>query len=558
MSKPKIFKVLDDRINVDSPKILVTEDGPNSSTYQSVLPSDPTSLNPTFSIQTPSVATGINRKMYWRMAGSLVITGTNMTNLTAENRIAFRQFPLQQCCSSVQVQVNDSTMSIGNLSQIISGILRKGLTSKSMAQGLSDTNARPDAVNNYRYAMGADGIFNAPGQSAYSDYSDPSRCKGITAVTFDSATQVTVSFDIVEPIVVPPFEYGDDAHTKSIFGVHTLQVTCNMSNVHRALSIALGGTTSTVSAVSLSPTAQSLLVGFVTPKDTSIMHSLDRDYLYGFTNVQSFFTTITSGAVTSGSSVSGSSNSIDLPVVPKGFIVYATYSETDRSNASLSDPDLMLPITSIQCQFMTRSGLLAGATRDQLYQLNVKNGVTGPAWQWRGDRLVSAAGGSPYARGSGNILYIDCAQDLSLPDGIHPGMMMKSQFSVDSVTVTNNAGKTLTAPRLVIIALTDGILRNKDGASMVSLGNIPQGLDLKDATPIMKSELMALSAEGGYGGGFFDFLKKVGKVARHFITPVTALIAPEAVPIAAAVQKAVGGKKQKQKQKQHKLEQLLM
>lgn len=542
----KIVKIVDDRINVDAPKFLIAEDGPSSSTYQVVTPSDPSTLNPVFTVQLPSNATGLNRRMYWRMRGTLTLTGTNLETLQLTNRVAFRQFPLQSACTSVQVQINDSTLSIGNIGQIISGLLRKGLTSKTLGQGLSDVNCAPDLTANYSQAVGASGIFDPPGNAPYSNYTSQSRCQGITGFAVappgPGSTSMTLTFDIQEPVVCPPFEYGDSASSKSLFGINTLQITANMANFHRMLSIALDGTTATVSAVTVVPDLQQLHVGFVTPKDRSVVQR-EKEYIYGYTNVQSFISTMTSGAVLTGTTVTGTSNVIDLPVVPKGFIVYATYSETDRSNPALSLPDICLPIQSIQCSFMTRSGLLAGATAEQLYQMNVKNGVSFPAWAHFGDQLIGSSSVAPFPRGCGNMLYIDSAQDLSLPDGVTPGMAVRAQFAVDSVTCLNPYTGSLVAPRLIVIALTDGLLRNKDGASSTVLGGIPDKDDerLKDATTTLRSDLTRMSMDGGYGGGFFDFLKKAAKTILPIAGPIASMLVPELAPVVGLAQKALGG-----------------
>ena len=548
MADYRVLKVVDDRINVDQVKVLVTEDGPASSTFQVVTPSDPASTNPVFTIQLPSNATGLNRRMYWRMAGSIVITGTNLDQLQLANRVCFRQFPLQSACTSVQVQINDSTLSIGNLSQIIAGLLRKGITSKSLGSGLSDVNCAPDLTADYSQALGASGIFDPPGNAPYSNYSSQSRTQGIltfaVAPPGPGSTSMTLTFDIQEPIICAPFEYGDDANSKSLFGVNTLQISCNMANFHRMLSLALTGTAATVTSVALTPTLQQMLVSFVTPKDRSLL-TPDRMYMYGYTNVQSYISTLTTGAVLSGTTVSGTSNVIDLPVVPKGFIVYATYSETDRANPAISLPDICLPIQAIQCSFMTRSGLLAGAGPDQLYQLNVKNGVSFPAWAHFGSQLVASSSTAPFPRGCGNILYIDTAQDLSLPDGVCPGMSIRSQFAVDSATFLNPSPNALTAPRLIVIALTEGILRNKDGASSTILGGVPGTDDerMRNATAVMRSELTRMGANAGYGGGFFDFLKKAAKTLLPIAAPIVSALAPEFAPLVGVAQSALGGAK---------------
>jgi hypothetical protein len=551
MASYKTVKVVDDRINIDAPRFLVTDEGPSSSTYQVVTPADPASLNPVFTVQLPSNSTGLNRKMMWRMQGSLTITGTNLEQLQYADRVAFRQFPIQSACTSVQVQVNDSTVSIGNLSQIISGLLRKGVTSKSLGGSLSDVNCAPDLTAEYDQAMGATGIFEAPGNAPYSNYTSQSRCQGFTSFTPTpavSATSMVIQFDIQEPIVAPPFEYGDAASQKSIFGLNTLQISANLGNFHRMLSIALAGTAATISSVALAPTVQQLQVNFVTPKDRSLVDP-QREYLYGFTQAQSFISTLDSGTVAAGATTTGSSNVVDLSVVPKGFLVWASYSEVDRANASQSLPDVCFPIQAISCSFMTRSGLLAGATADQLYQMNVKNGVSYPAWAHHGDQLVSSGAVAPFPRGAGGVLYIDCAGDLSLPDGVSPGMAIRSQFSIDSITTLNPSGQGFTAPRLFVVALTDGLLSNKGGSSSIMLGGVKGDDDssLKDAPTVMRSELTRLGANGGYGGGFWDSLKKVARAIIPALAPVAAAAAPQYASIiepgAALATKALGGKK---------------
>jgi len=552
MAKYQTVKVVDDRINVDAPRFLVTDEGPSSSTYQVVTPADPSSLNPVFTVQLPSNSTGLNRKMFWRMQGQIVITGTDLEQLQYADRVAFRQFPIQNACTSVQVQVNDSTVSIGNLSQIISGLLRKGVTSKTLGGTLSDVNCAPDLTSDYQDAMGATGIFEPPGNAPYSNYSAQSRTQGFTSFTpspATAATTMTIAFDIVEPLVAPPFEYGDAASSKSLFGINTLQISANLGNVARMLSIALGGTAATISSVALTPSVQQLHVNYVTPKDRSVVDP-QREYLYGFTQAQSFISTLDSGTVAAGATTTGSSNVVDLSVVPKGFLVWASYSEVDRASASQSLPDICFPIQSLSCSFMTRSGLLAGATADQLYQMNCKNGVAYPAWAHHGDQLVSSGASAPYPRGAGNVLYIDTAGDLSLPDGVSPGMSIRSQFSIDSITVLNPSGSGFTAPRLFVVALTEGLMSNKGGSTSIMLGGVAGKDDasVKDAPSVMRSELVRLGANGGYGGGFWDSLKKVARSIIPALAPVAAKALPQYAsviePAAHLATKALGGKRQ--------------
>lgn len=663
----EVVKVVDDRLSSNHTKVLEARIGPNSETFMQITASNQLTTSPVFTIQLPSYATGLSRRVVWHMEGSLVIQGENLQLLGGPpgedypyfDTVGFAQFPIQRACSSMTVQVNDATLSIGNIGAILPALLRKGLTSKEIGGALSLTNAAPDFTSDYSFDApnmyidytnqsyiqwgsthsakfsATDGVT----KDGYSNYVADSRIKGILSYTYNatSATQLTIGFSIHEPLVIPPFEYSSESHSKSIFGCNTLQVNAQITAPHRMLSIALNSypamtasvnnvttalsvaltaattysalyvtaltesipasttitltlgsdtqnvttttlarvgdtqinilpvaaayafTTSTVvtaqitlgaeeqvtvSSVQLLPTAQYLSVNYVTASDS--FYAVDRPYLYGFGSVQSWQSTISSGYYTLGQTIQGSSSTFDLPIIPKGFIVYCTYSEVDRLDATQSLPDVFFPCTAIQVSFMTRSGLLSSASKAELYNMNVRNGVNFPYWASGGLQLLgsyntaSAAGHSVPANnilafrrlanpiGSGNILYIDVAGDLSLPEGLTPGMAIKTQFSVTSATFVNNmpnynlntpqtapaisGGRN--APQIVVIAITDGLLTNYHGSSQVELGGIIGNTVVLDdtATQVMRTEMSRIQRDGGFGGSKFgSWLKDVGR-----------------------------------------------
>lgn len=545
-----MLRVTDDRIAVQGPKYLVTEDGPSSSTFTPTLPNDPGSLSPNFSIRPSSQASGINRQMLWKMRGQLTVTGTNLEALTSvAGRVAFRQFPLQSACDSCEVSLNDTTFTIGTLNQVLHGLLAKGTTSKTYGQELSLVNCCPDILTDYESAVGTP-LFEAPSGNPYSDYTSGSRTKGALSISVApavAATSMVIDFELVEPLICAPFEYASDSSNKALFGVNTMQVTLNISNVHRMLSMAIPAG-STVSSVSLKPTYQALLTSFVTASSNSLFSQNER-YYYGFVQPQSYVTPLSSAAIQPQETVGGSSNTIDFSVVPKGFLVFATVSESDRTNPALSIPSFNFSIESIQCSFASRSGLLSGATKEQLYVMSQRNGINLPAQYWLGQGLGSSVGSS--ATGAGGVLYIDCAADLSLPEGLSPGMAFKSQFSIDSIVVRNQTSKAYSGIRLFVVALTQGLLTNEGGSTVRMLGGVPvQNSDELEKLPtIMRSEVERLGRNGGYGGAvlggkngrrFMRFLRGLGKAAK-FAAPIVERALPESRPYIESARSLLGG-----------------
>jgi len=514
--------VLDDRLDCPDRVTMVTSLGPESTTYIRQPASNMTSTQPVFSIQLPSYATGCSRRVMWNLKGEVTIRGTGLDHLLpapqsgdGAHRIAFRQFPLQSTLSSIQVQLNDTLLSLPDPSKFLHALLRKGVTSKTLAGPLSMVNAVPDTVNDYVYEYGAKhkkgtSIFNEPFLQGYSNYATSSRRIGMGPMGTNAIfTELTFEVDIHEPLVCPPFEYSPDSNTKSIFGVNTIQVTCNMAHIHRMLSIAVDPNLTSIDSVTLVPTEQHLSINYVTPPPSLIREG---QFIYGYTNVQAY--SFPCGNAAAGVDIKGSSGVVDLPVIPKGFIVFVTPNDNVRNDPTISIPDLMFPINAIQVSFHTKSGLLSSADQIELYNNNIRNGVEYPYAAAVGLEQFVQQGSVP-VYGSGNILYIDTAADLSLPEDMMPGMSMKTQFAVTSFSATNNSGDNQDQPEIHILALTDGVISNDRGSSSQQLGGVsPQ--TVSDCSSVLRSDVERLQREGGFGGKFSlgKALKKLSSTAQ--------------------------------------------
>lgn len=525
--KIKTLLVRDSRLPAgkkDGATIMVPT-GPESVFWETIQPADPTSLNPQYQINLASQLTGLSRTVWWEFSGSLTVTGTALNLLQVNNRVALRQFAMTSCCNAMNISFGSSNVSLGGLNQYISGLLRVGNGSESGVGIQSACASMPDTVSDYEDCVGRrDSPFAPVGDYPVSSYDSPPRTVGITGITVNGpATSMVVSFTVREPLVISPMGYTDDSKEKALYGLNKVTVTMTMGAFHRALSLAIPAG-STVSAVTLAPTSSSLICTFITPDADSMAVAMTeaRTFRYDYTDLQPQFSTLTGGVVAPGATVTASGNAFRLGVIPTKFIIYATYSETDRLDPTQSLPDVCLPITSITIQAGTKSGLLSGAPITSLWELSYKNGGRTPFYIYDGrEQVSSATTAGTGANGAGAPLVLDTAADLGLPAQTVPGQSISYQFAVTSVTVRNNMKIALTAPRLIVIPVVSGILENTAGQTVIINGGVPDrdAIDFKMASSIMSSEYHSASNSAGYGGGRFgDFFKKafndVGKVLK--------------------------------------------
>jgi len=511
-------------------------DGPASTTYQTVVPSDPASLNPNFVIQTPSVNSGINRMLRLSAAGSFTIRGTGLKNLINVSNIALRQFALQSMMASCTLNLNDFSVSLASSYQYIQALGLLSNSSENLNSSQSTGACMPDRWSTYAAeAASPGGAFDVAGFGPYNDFGGSGRTADIKSITFsEDETSAVVTFDTSEPLIISPLEYGT-TESKSLFGINTLQLTCAYNYFNRGLSYVVPSGTS-VSSVDLALTYQGIDVCFITPTDRSLVEKPLKT-TYSWTQVSQFTTTV-GGTVSPGSSISFSTNSFELPVVPGRYLIFAAPSQNDLQDATQSIPNICFPISQVSVQFGSRGGLLSGATPRQLYDISRRNGVKQSYPIWSGQPVVTSGGDYGYTY-CGGPLCISTAADLSLPDDMCPGMSVRTQFTLNG-TLKNHTAKAWTNIRVVVLALVSGSITSRDGTTSGSLGGITQAemKKAKEMSPlgdITMSE--ALNATGYSGGSWWDSFK------QGFMMPINAVksIAPAILPFIGHGGASVGG-----------------
>ena len=541
------LRVLDPRLARESQVVDIINEGPSSVTYQSVVCPDPTSLQPSFVIQPPSVLSGVNRTMRLRVRGTLTVTGTNLDGFTlTTNRVALRQFALQSCLQSLQVQLNDASVSLGSLGLYVAGLAQVSYTSASMASAGSTFPSRPDMFTDYQDEVGLPGgLFSSEGDGPYGDAVVSGRCAEITSITLVGTTQLNIGFDVAESLIISPFNYSE-RENKAVYGIQTMTISLAYSNVHRMLSLAPGagvGGAATISGVTLAPTNQVLECSYVTPNDASLIQR-PIGHVYDYCQAQQYTTSV-GGTFTPGATISASSNSIELPVIPSKVLCYLTYSQTDLADPTRSLADVCLPIKNASVTFGTRAGLLSGASQVNLWEVSRRAGLRAKYSVFAGKQAVTSVAGAAQRNYSGAPLIIDTAADLSLPSGdqpVVPGMNYRIQFQIQA-TFENNLLTNIVNPRLVVITLTPGYITCKDGMSVVQLGGVSleaarnapvASLTLADSITQLRQTDGIAGGGGAMVGGFslgdlWSGIKNVGQAAIGPLRTAASVAAPMAL-----------------------------
>jgi hypothetical protein len=560
MSYPKVVRVIDPRIDVSQrPAPIVAQEGPADITYQVIPAADQSNTsNVTFAVNPPSPNSGVNRFMRVHATGTITVVGANLNNPLVQ--LALRDWPLHQIMSNLQVQINNATITASTPQAVIQAFSRVSNPAAN-GQGLqSSTSTAPDVTTSYADVTNtACSPFNSGIDVAQGDAIWRTRTSQITDIACSGPQNglytLMVSFDISEPLILSPFVVGNDLK-KSIFGVSQMIVSMSYMNLHKMLSLAIPpNVAATIVTVGVAFTRQELEVSFVSPSSFSVgQETADNEYVYNAATYQ-LLSSQQSATIAPGAISQAVTQSFNLAVVPRMLILWVTRSSNDILTSPLAAalPDTFLPIQSISVQYGQKSGLLAGASPRQLYEISYRAGLQATYNQFAGTSIIQPTAvpagtmtSVPAAVYGGAPIVLDLTE-LSLPENVAPGMLVNTQVQV-TLTFRNNNIATLTTPnatavtnpQIQLLAITDQLLSIKGGNATISTGDVTYS-DIKKARELSALSQAAFDAarmeNGVLGGSFLSFLKDVGRGALHVLPQVAKI----GIPLATKLLSGAGG-----------------
>jgi hypothetical protein len=511
------FAVVDPRVLQTKPKYAV-EKGALSLTNQSFTSIANSDSQVAWNVQVPSENIFVDREIRWAGSVKLSVTLTRAANIANGAPVvvpglhfAPAAFPFHQCVSTMSTTINDATTSI-NTSDVMSQILRLADQSAARKQRTC-----PTMLDRYAaYPDSADvAIHNSPLDSygaSYNPDEQPNGAWGRLTFTAGTGTAITnglpvndtggasqgpftfvVEVQSSEKLLLSPFIFADDhGLSTGLFGVQNIQVLANLAAPSRALRFA-GSYFASAPVVTYSTstpfTSPKLNVQFLTP---ALDVPLPPKSIVPYMEYPRYITPVTASwnAATTGLGLLNTSqvtsNTITLPNIPDLLMIYA------RSTPTTLQGDYVNPISQISINFDNFSGLLAGHTQEQLYEMSVKNGLDMDWNTWSGVAALANAGAlAASGRGAvataGGPLVLRPGRDIVLQAGQAPGLVGNFTFQF-TAQISSYLTSPSTSVSLFVVAISSGFFETIKGSSRIIKGVLTE-------SDILSAPMAAPSAE---------------------------------------------------------------
>lgn len=525
----RVAKAIDQRININEDPVLILQESVPSIQFNNLQVNGSVSVNPVFNLTIPP-SQGLSREVFMAFDITFQITGTNLTQYSSYNAIALRAFPLNSCMSDCIV--NLGTTGVNMRTQLYQPLFTQwNFDAHTQVDNCSSFPSAPDVYANYSDAVGAS---NSPFESARStgvtQFTNSSRTGQITSIVVNSATSMTVTASIIEPIMVSPFTYtGVKDPKKAFFNLSNVTINLSFSNLPRMLCWAsVGG--STITSVIGTFTSQELIYDVVSPFEDSLLNQV-RPTTYNYTYTQISSSGFTSGAYGTKSS-SVSTNVLSFPIIPSHFAIWAMPPPSAIENQTLSFPDIVFSLSNVNINFVQRNNLIGTNARPiQLYNISKKNGSNTTYPQWTGANMVSS-GSATSPNYGGGVMIIDAAADLSLPKSSCVGMSYQANFQL-TCDITNNSSinwSTYGSCQLFVAAFTPGTCTIAYGGAvdLVNGAGITKQM-YDEAPPLTDSSdklIKASYSSNGYSGGSWSSFMNAMK---PYLDPIGQALSRKAV-----------------------------
>lgn len=502
MSSADFRKVLveDARMRVtDSLPFGVVKSGQNVTTQ--IYPATSQSASSqTYSIQTPSEVTLLDRNIVWQSTYEIEIRGQPVAGeflVDLGNRDALAPLPLHMSATTLQVQVNNNSVSV-NIRDVLPQLLRMYGDDRQLARWNGIAPLAPDTYRNYSDQLGANNNSNG----SFAQTADNSLVSRGT-YSIDSLEQTTpvigagvknqqtigdgtlrvvkIRFTSLEPLFLSPFHFANlSANQMALYGVSNLNFIFNISAQATRLW-RCGATEAAIPNYSVAVTAVSgsrLIFQMLTPHPSQILPSKNVVDYVDFPRYLTTFTNTIGGAAVSAlnelvpTTTVFSSNNIQLNQVPDMLVICARKPMSQQTNR---DADCFFPITGISINWNNQSGLLANATQDTLFRMSAK--TTNQTFQeFRGfaNKYLPPVGASYDTQlqnvlTSGSILALRYGQDIPIVEEFYAAGSLGSFNLQFNVTIQNY---TLAAQQveLVLMCVNSGLFITSQGVSSTYTG----------------------------------------------------------------------------------------
>jgi hypothetical protein len=570
--------LVDPRILVHEPEMGIRL-GAESISSRQFQASAATTSQHTYTLNTPSLNTIVDRAMFWESTVVLQITYNTGSAASWSPQYGIdwgiASYPLNRLTTSQSLSINDVSTQLSTatvLPQLFrlhdSSAARAGaggcttmndvLVDSRVNRGnpvyqgslyYSDGNLPNGTFANWEYCNG-DGTSFTAGQTSYAVGGGSAALNAnlvpVTAASSPAATQVAfIKITTREPLFVSPLSHGDSYSSgqDGMWGIQNMTFTAQMQSPESARIIRdLSGTFLGAGAVVYSPVAAGVANGvfqsnairatFITPP---INYPLPQKSITPYVSYQNY-------QYTDGTSINANATkriptpSITLQNTPDMVLIWVTAksSERDAWGSAAGGPgvygtgDFTLPIHSCSVSYTNQQGLLSGMTQYQLWKISKENGYDMSFPQWRGlfgfGASAGTIGAGTLARSnilaSGGALLLKFGKDITLTAGDAPGVAGANAFSVDLEIGHYFDGKngytaSSMTPVINIMTISSGYLASSAGKSTLTITPLTEAKVLKAIEGAVDHSVSSRAMENSLEGGFLGHLTSAWGKARQ-------------------------------------------
>lgn len=473
-----------------------------------------------FSCPPPSGQIIVDRKVYFLLPIRLTFSGdAGVGNLLLNpNRDAPRAFPISSSIDTIQVTINNQSVSM-QMADIIQPLLHYNTCDDISLTEYSMTPTYMDQSQAYSQLYGT--VRNP--LASYGDSHDKTMTpRGSFPFTIVSNTQTSAVVDMVctEPIFLSPFYWGHD-NGSGFYNVNAMDFNITfLGNAGNRMwsHDASSSFTSTISSVSAQfsgfgnsfsyPQNQPyMLFTYITPLETQKL-PYNMPITYPYFDIQRFPTDINSPVPPSPAANSTQtfiSNNIQLSSIPRRMYIYVRERNNDLYNTP-NNPDTYFSIENLSIQFQNKNGLLSSATKQQLYEMSVKNHCNMSWLQWSGGKTNTTGSLTDKFGTIGSILCIEFATDIGLEDIEAPGKLGQYLLQV-TLTATNISNRDIN-PTMYIVVVSEGTF------TIEGLGKASTNIGVISSQDILNAQQNPFidynDVQCVNGGNFLSGLKRFG------------------------------------------------
>jgi len=548
MSSIEKVKILDSRIVQPAPRYAVNEGAVEVSNVPFAA-NNASSSSLTFNINVPSNNVFIDRDM--TITATVLMAVDVSIDASAQGAVfptspadswnqilkfgtncSLPAFPLQSLMNTLSVTINNATVTT-NMKDTLYELLRLTnmkknhlqRTTPTMLDKYADYNQSNELDNNpihgFGKALESDNVPNGA-------YSNVQFCdangNAVTEQTYalpkaapaSKKLQKTIyyKYTVTEKLVLSPFIFSEENDDEvGLYGINNIQIIANMGDASRNLRIWNNSSVTTFSNVRFNgqnPFNKPMVNAvFRTP---SLSIPLPEQSIVPFLETPRYVSANNNITIPAGGSQRLQMSGITLTQIPDMLLIYVKPQQMPSNYG-----DFYLPIQDITMMFDNRSGLLSSMTREQLFEISVKNGLNMDYNQFLGSAYVD----NSYKKVPlvGGFLVLRPGVDFSLTSGSASGLggNYNLQFSVN---VKNQLGVDVVNPSLYCVAVNSGFFISSGGSSRYSTAPLTEADIIQAPVEATSQELSRM-----VGGSWWS---KIGSSIKNIFThPTTKKIGKE-------------------------------